>query len=145
MPPARGRTAANDLRTKDRTISREVQQAEKPIEFWHIMFTEEMLDLIVLHTNEKIQGQINDRIQETGSDEFIKKTAHLKLLDKVIFLFFVFLSSSVPVPNPDPPDPHVFGPPGSGSTCQSFGSGSGFGSFYHHAKIVRKTLIPTIL
>ena len=102
MPPARGRTAANDLRTKDRTISREVQQAEKPIEFWHIMFTEEMLDLIVLHTNEKIQGQINDRIQETGSDEFIKKTAHLKLLDKVIFLFFVFLSSSVPVPNPDP-------------------------------------------
>ena len=105
MPPARGRTAANDLRTKDRTISREVQQAEKPIEFWHIMFTEEMLDLIVLHTNEKIQGQINDRIQETGSDEFIKKTTHLKLLDKVIFLFFVFLSSSVPVPNPDPPDP----------------------------------------
>jgi hypothetical protein len=38
--------------------------------------------------------------------------------------------SSVPDPNPDPPDPHVFGPPG---------------SFCHHAKIVRKTLIPTIL
>jgi hypothetical protein len=35
---------------------------------------------------------------------------------------------------PDPPDPHVFGPPGFGT-----------GSFYHHAKIVRKTLIPTIL
>jgi hypothetical protein len=35
-------------------------------------------------------------------------------------------------PDPDPPDPHVFGPLGSGS-------------FYHHAKIVRKTLIPTIL
>ena len=32
------------------------------------------------------------------------------------------------VADPDPPDPHVFGPPGSGS-----------GSFYHHAKIVRKT------
>ncbi len=30
------------------------------------------------------------------------------------------------------PDPHVFGPPGSGS-------------FYHQAKIVRKTLIPTVL
>jgi hypothetical protein len=38
------------------------------------------------------------------------------------------------VADPDPPDPHVFGPPGSGS-----------GSFYHHAKIVRKTLIPTSL
>jgi hypothetical protein len=37
-----------------------------------------------------------------------------------------------PDPNPDPPDPHVFGPPGSGS-------------FYHHAKIVRKSLIPNIL
>jgi hypothetical protein len=30
---------------------------------------------------------------------------------------------------PDPPDPHVFGPPGSGSTSQRYGSGSG--SFYH--------------
>ena len=57
------------------------------------------------------------------------------------------------VADPDPPDPHVFGPPGSGSgsTSQRFGSGSGScsgsgsGSFYHHAKIVRKTLIPTIL
>ncbi len=31
-----------------------------------------------------------------------------------------------PNPDPDPPDPHVFGPPVSGS-------------FYHHAKLVRKT------
>jgi hypothetical protein len=62
-----------------------------------------------------------------------------------------YLMSSVADPNPDPPDPHVFGPPGSGSTCKRFKSGSGScsgsgsGSFYHHAKIVRKTLIPTIL
>jgi hypothetical protein len=50
---------------------------------------------------------------------------------------------SVVDPDPDPPDPHVFGPlgSGSGSTSQRYGSGS----FYHHAKIVRKTLIPTIL
>jgi hypothetical protein len=40
------------------------------------------------------------------------------------------VETSVADPNPDPPDPHVFGPPG---------------SFYHHAKIVRKILIPTIL
>ncbi len=45
-----------------------------------------------------------------------------------------------PNPVPDPPDPHVFGPFGSGSISQRYGSGS----FYHHAKIVRKTLIPTI-
>jgi hypothetical protein len=37
-----------------------------------------------------------------------------------------------PNPDPDPPDPHVFGPPVSGS-------------FYHIAKLVRKTLIPTVL
>ncbi len=29
------------------------------------------------------------------------------------------------VPDPDPPDPHVFGPPGYGSTSQRYGSGSG--------------------
>jgi hypothetical protein len=60
------------------------------------------------------------------------------------------LSVADPDPNPDP-DPHVFGTPGSGSTSQRYGSGSGScsgsgsGSFYHHAKIVRKTLIPDIL
>ncbi len=56
---------------------------------------------------------------------------------------------SFSVADPDPQDPHVFGPPGSGSTSQRYGSGSGScsgsGSFYHHAKIVRKTLIPNIL
>jgi hypothetical protein len=33
-----------------------------------------------------------------------------------------------PNPGPDPPDPHVFGPPGSGSIMQRYGSGSGSGS-----------------
>ncbi len=46
------------------------------------------------------------------------------------------------VADPDPPDQHVFGPPGSGSISHRYGSGSGY--FYHHAKIVRKFLIPTI-
>jgi hypothetical protein len=59
------------------------------------------------------------------------------------------LLSSVPDPDsnsdPDPPDPHVFGPPGSGSRFTSQRYGSGSGSFYHQAKIVRKTLIPTVL
>ncbi len=57
--------------------------------------------------------------------------------------------TSVPDPNtnPYPPDPHVFGPlgSGSGSTSQRYGSGSGSGSFYHQAKIVRKTLILPVL
>jgi hypothetical protein len=42
------------------------------------------------------------------------------------------------------PDPHVFGPPGSGAISQTQRYGSGSGSIYHQAKVVRKTLIPTI-
>ncbi len=47
------------------------------------------------------------------------------------------------VADPDPYDPYVFGPPGSasGSISQKYGSGS----FYHQAKIARKTLLPTVL
>jgi hypothetical protein len=37
--------------------------------------------------------------------------------------------------------PYVFGPPGSGSISQIYGSGS----FYHQTKIVRKRFIPTVL
>ncbi len=50
---------------------------------------------------------------------------------------------SVADPDPDPPNAHVFGPPesGSGSISQRYGSGS----FYHQAKPVRKTLIPTAM
>jgi hypothetical protein len=72
-----------------------------------------------------------------------------------IFTYIMYLGSNQylrsSVADPDPPDLHVFGPPGSGSTSQRYGSGSGScsgsvsGSFYHHAKIVRKTLIPPIL
>ncbi len=39
----------------------------------------------------------------------------------------------------------VFWPPGSGSTSQRNGSGSVSGSFYNHAKMMRKILIPTFL
>jgi hypothetical protein len=41
-------------------------------------------------------------------------------------------------------DLDVFGPPGSGSISQRYRYGSGSGSFYHQAKIVRKTLIPNV-
>jgi hypothetical protein len=55
--------------------------------------------------------------------------------------------------DPDPPDLHVFGPPGSGSFRQRYGIRILFwilirillSSFYHQAKIIRKTLIPTVL
>ncbi len=47
---------------------------------------------------------------------------------------FLILFRSVP-----DTDPRVFWPFGSGSTSQRYGSGSG--SFYHHAKIIRKSWI----
>ncbi len=66
---------------------------------------------------------------------------------RYIFTFFGLLfftvMYNVPNPDPDPPDPHVFGPQGSGSTSQMYGSGSG--SFYLTEKIVIKTLINTVL
>jgi hypothetical protein len=51
----------------------------------------------------------------------------------------------LPDPNPNSSDPYVLGPPGSGSGSISQRYGSASGSFYHHAKIVRKTLILTFL
>jgi hypothetical protein len=41
------------------------------------------------------------------------------------------------------PEPYVFGPPGSRSISTRYGSG--YGSFYYQAKVVRNTLIPTVL
>jgi hypothetical protein len=43
------------------------------------------------------------------------------------------------------PDSYMFGPPGSGSRPASTRYGPGSGSFYHQAKIARKTLIPKVL
>ncbi len=66
---------------------------------------------------------------------------HLPSVKKLLFLNKPG-GASVPDPVPEQdPDPHVFGPPGSGSGSTSHRYGSG--SFYHHAKIVRKTLIPS--
>ncbi len=73
------------------------------------------------------------RIQ-IGSETTLK----LKVASGSLGFGFATAVDSVADPNQDP---HVFGPPGSGSTSQRYGSGS----FYHNAKIVRKTLIATIL
>ncbi len=60
----------------------------------------------------------------------------------ILYLRFKKPISSVADPDPNPQDNYVFGP--SGSISQRYGSESGSGSFYHHAKIVVKALIPTI-
>ncbi len=59
---------------------------------------------------------------------------HRKVCEGTKIIYFKFGGSVAdPHSDPDPPDPHVFGPPGSGSISQRYGSGSGSGSFYHQA------------
>jgi hypothetical protein len=61
------------------------------------------------------------------------------------FAIFNYLVTKSSDGDPGPLDPSVFTPAGSGSVSQTYGSGSGSGSFYDQAKIVRKTVIPTLL
>ncbi len=92
-------------------------------------------DYIFIFLN--LRTKVSTKLVEQCNDIFYTK----------IYFFKMIVNCSVPDPNPDPnpdpPDPHVFGPPGSGSgsISQRYGSGSGSESFYHHAKIVRKTLL----
>ncbi len=50
------------------------------------------------------------------------------------------LNKKFNVADPDPQDPYVFGPHGSGSLCLRYGSAN----LVRKAKLVRKTLIPTV-
>jgi hypothetical protein len=59
-------------------------------------------------------------------------------------IFAGLCNHKISVPDPKQ-DPHVFGPPGSVTESISQRYGSGSGSFYQQAKIVRKTLILTVL
>jgi hypothetical protein len=43
------------------------------------------------------------------------------------------------------PDLYVFRPPGSVRRRYGYSTESGSGSFHHQAKIIRKTLIPTVM
>jgi hypothetical protein len=64
---------------------------------------------------------------------------------KYVHIHCTSVADPDPNPDPDPLDPRVFGSPGSGSESISQRYGSGSGSFYHEAKLVRKTLISTVL
>jgi hypothetical protein len=65
-----------------------------------------------------------------------------ELFKSLHFFIFLFLWTLV-----GDPDPYVLRPPGSASGSVKYGSvsGSGSGSFHHQAKIVRKTLISSVL
>jgi hypothetical protein len=58
-------------------------------------------------------------VRDTETTYSICKINRLLHSNKLEYLVFLVASS---VADPDPPDPHVFGPPGSGSTSLSNGS-----------------------
>jgi hypothetical protein len=62
-------------------------------------------------------------------------TFSARKVDDILRKLSLTFSGPDPDMNPVSHDPHVFGPPGSESTSQRYGSGS----FYYQAKIVRKT------
>ena len=70
-----------------------------------------------------------------------------KICKTIQFSIFNYLVTKSSDGDPGPLDPSIVTPAGSGSVSQTYGSGSGSGSgfFYDQAKIVRKTLIPTLL
>jgi hypothetical protein len=90
--------------------------------------------------------QVRLTIMQTGNgtetdkkplpQEILKKQTRSKRMHRA-------MKTSVADPDLDPSDTYVFRHSGFGSRsiCQRYGSGS----FYHQAKIVRKTLIPTVL
>ncbi len=93
----------------------------------------------------------------TGAADYNSKNTDAELIFFLAFrhLLLIFHHHLASIPcspgsSVADPDPHVFGPPGSGSTSQRYGSGSGScsgsgsGSFYHQAKIVRKTYFVTL-
>jgi hypothetical protein len=68
---------------------------------------------------ERVAGNIV--LVERGDCMFIEKGRVLQ----VSYLLLKVVGHSVGDPEPDPQDPHVFGPLGSGSSSQIYGSGSG--------------------
>jgi hypothetical protein len=75
---------------------------------------------------------LHDLFQRIESDDInsLPKGDILCYETVVSSLFFLLVNLSVA--DPAPYNPYVFGPPGSGSVSQRYGSGS----FYHQAKIV---------
>jgi hypothetical protein len=77
-PPPASRLAPQNIMSKPRSISREAQEAETPKQLWQLFFSDEMLSLIVQHTNEKIADD-----QERWTAERLQKPSYMKPIDKV--------------------------------------------------------------
>jgi hypothetical protein len=71
--------------SRPRCISTEAKEAGTPKEIWQLFFSEEMLDLIVLHTNQKI----TEEQEEKWTAERLQRCSHMKPIDKVSYYISV--------------------------------------------------------
>ena len=93
--------------TKPRALSEEAKAAESPVELQQLFFTEEMLELLVRYTNEKIAEDIH---QNQYTEDRLKKAPHLKPVGMVI-IPYIFMPLSWEVVNivPRVSEPACFG------------------------------------
>lgn len=78
--PPRGRRGPENLPRKPRALSEEAKAAVEPVQLWQLFFTEDMLNILVVHTNEKIA---EDHEAKQYSQATLKKNPYLKQVDIV--------------------------------------------------------------
>lgn len=77
-PPRR--IGPENIMSKPRKLSEEAAAASSPLELWELYWTDEMLDIIVTHTNEKIAEEL---LEKDLTEEQLQKSPYLRLVDKV--------------------------------------------------------------
>lgn len=79
-PRPNRRLGPENLMTKVRKLSAEAEAAGKPLELWQLFWTDEMLDVIVTHTNEKIAEVVAEK---NLTREQLHKSSYIRPVDKV--------------------------------------------------------------
>ncbi len=104
-----------------------------------LSFFEDIVHCLVSHFGQwsKLETRLSCSALVNWSDSYFRGTPQKHKTIRGLALHLVKTS----VGDPNPQDPYIFEPPGSVS-CK-YGSGSR--SFHHQAKIVRNTLISTVL
>jgi len=70
----------------ERQLSTEAKNAEKIVDIWGCLVTDELLEVILLHTNEKIRESEDKQEDNQYSSARLKKSPYLKETDKVSYI-----------------------------------------------------------
>jgi hypothetical protein len=68
-------------------MSEEAKNAEKAVDLWSCLVTDELLQVILLHTNEKIRESEDEQKDHRYPSARLKKSPHLKETDMVSKFF----------------------------------------------------------